>query len=452
MYRNDQSRFLYSSLLILTLALLPIHPARAQTTTADQHLYQQLYNAALEDSVISPEEEHLLRVLQQSLGLHEDVVGEALGEAVRPLAPTLDQTGRWTLVAQNMGWGAGLYGWGLPFILDVEDEKWYVGGVMSSLAASFYLTWRYTEDMHLPEARSQMQRAGSALGLQTGRAFNYLVGWWDNDSLDRAEMLILMGTVPVGGYLGDRLYRKWQPSTGMAYALSLHGEVGSNLMNTLFRTMESAPEEEDYWIENEWGWFDTDWDAYDAALREYNGKRLLFRLAGQYAGSWLGHLIYNDRQYTFGDAALLAIGRATGAFYGVMVSDLLGLYDNGGENLARFLTSGGAVAGVVFTDRFMHGKDYSFGQSALLGLGGVAGGTLALGTMIMLEVEESKVYSVSAIAGSLAGFYFTRNIVSPVPELAAVGDADRHTHSSLALRPTLIGGQLQPALTFQLRW
>ncbi|MFC1484642.1 hypothetical protein ACFL5M_02300 [Candidatus Neomarinimicrobiota bacterium] len=445
--------------LILTLAILPASPALAQAeagpqATDSQRLYQQLYQAAMEDSVISPEEERLLRTTQEALGLHEDVIGEALGDVVRPLVPTLDQSGRWTLVAQNMGWGAGLYGWGLPFVLDVNDPKWYVGGVMSSLAASFYLTWRYTEDMHLPEGRSQMQRYGSGLGLQTGRALNYLLGFWDNDDLDRTEMLIIMGTVPLGGYLGDRLYRQWQPSTGMAYALSLYGEVGSSLMNAFFLTAESPPEEEDYWIEEEpYGWVTTDYEAYDAAYREYNGKRLLYRLAGNQLGFWLGHHQYADRQYTFGDAALLAVGRAAGAFYGVMLSNLLGLYDSDAENLARFMVNGSAMAGLAAADRFMRGKDYTFGQSALLGLGGVAGGSLAVGTLIVMEVNESKIFDLAVIGGSLAGFYFTRNIVHPVPETtASAAEGHERLRTSLALRPALIDGQLHPTANLQLRW
>ena len=420
--------------LWLAAALLPTHPAFAQEattpqTTGNQQLYQQLYQAAMEDSVISPEEERLLRVLQQSLGLHEDVVGEALGEAVRPLAPALDQSGRWTLVAQNMGWGAGLYGWGIPYVLDVQDGKWYVGGVLSSLAGSFYLTWRYTEEMHLPEARSQMQRYGSALGLQAGQALKYLLGWWGNYELERGELLVLMAGVPLGGYLGDRFYQQWQPSTGMAYALSLYGEVGSSVVNSLYLSAYEGPQN-----------------------RDWRGRRLLFRMAGQHLGHWLGHRFYADRQYSFGDAALLGIGRATGAFYGAMLSLLLDLYDSNAEDIARFLVSGGGVAGLAAMDRFQQGKDYTFGQSALLGLGGVAGGTFAVGMLILMEVDEEKVYEISAIGGSLAGFYVTRKIVHPVRESSASADAGRHAHTSLALRPTLVAGQFQPTLDFQVRW
>jgi hypothetical protein len=224
-------------------------------------------------------------------------------------------------------------------------------------------------------------------------------------------------------------------------------------MNAFFLTAESPPEEADYWIENDWGWTETDWEAYDAAQREYNGKRLIYRLAGNQLGFWLGHHRYADRQYTFGDAAFLAVGRGAGAFYGLMISDLLGLHDSNAENLARFVVSGGAVAGLAAADIFMRGQDYTFGQSVLMGLGGIAGGTLAAGVLVVMEVEQIKTYDMAAIGGSLAGFLLTRNIVHPVPEsTASAAESSQRIRTSLALQPALVNGQLLPTVDFQLSW
>lgn len=125
-----------------------------------RRIYRLTYEAAMADSVITPDEDRMLAALQQALGLDEEIIEEALGDPLPARAPGLNQSGRWTLMLQNMGWGIGLYGWGIPFVLDVDDFKWYVGGEMFSLGASLYLTWKYTQMMDLPEARSQMQRYG----------------------------------------------------------------------------------------------------------------------------------------------------------------------------------------------------------------------------------------------------------------------------------------------------
>lgn len=162
--------------LLSTVSLLAAQEGTGTQEAQSQRIYRQAYEAAMIDSVISPDELQMLKSLQQTLGLPEEIVEEAVGEAMRPIVPSRIQVGRWTLVAQNMGWGLGLYGWGIPYVLDVEDFKWYFGGEMLSLGATFYLTWKYTKNMDLPEARSQMQRYGGLVGLRYGQTISGLLG------------------------------------------------------------------------------------------------------------------------------------------------------------------------------------------------------------------------------------------------------------------------------------
>lgn len=101
---------------------------------------------------------------------------------------------------------------GFPFVLKVDDFKWYVGGEMFSLGASLYLTWKYTQGVDLPEARSQMQRYGGVVGFHYGMALNRLLEG-DNPEV-RLAIMVLMTAVPAGIWAGDRLYHHWRPSTG----------------------------------------------------------------------------------------------------------------------------------------------------------------------------------------------------------------------------------------------
>ncbi len=428
--------------------------AGTQETEA-QRIYRRAYEAAMADSVISPDELQMLKSLQQTLGLHEDVIDEAVGETLRPLPPGPQQSGRWTLVAQNMGWGAVLYGGGIPFVLDVKDEKWYVGGVMLSLGTSFYLTWKYTENMDLPEARSQMQRYGGLVGLQYGRALNSMLGYWDNDSPDRGEVAVLMGAVPGGVYLGDWLYRRWRPSTGMAYALSLYAGLGSSIMRTLHQQIAPEPDSSDYGTymgDNGNGWHEFDEEAYDAEDLKWRKQRLMFDIAGYPLGTWLGHKLYGRRQYTFGDAMMLVVGRATGSMYGAIVSDIFGLKLDEHDMAISWMVTAGGLGGVWAADRFIGGEDYSFGQTAMVTLGGVAGAAFATGVVVIGDVKEREFYEIAGIVGSLGGFYLIRRIITPRPEQASARSPGRQPHVNLALLPAMVGGAVLPTLAIEARW
>ncbi len=241
-----------------TANILAAQEGAGTQESPSQRIYRQAYEAAMTDSVITPDELQMLKSLQQALGLHEDIIDEAVGEALRPLPPGPQQSGRWTLIAQNMGWGMGLYGWGIPHVLDLED-KWYIGGEMLSLGATFYLTWKYTKNIDLPEARSQMQRYGGLVGLRYGWTVSGLLGLDFREEVlysfmpTKSSVALMMAGVPLGTYLGDRLYRRWTPSTGQAYALSLNGLMTAMLINSLYSRLIPPPKRP-----QEPGWPNTD--------------------------------------------------------------------------------------------------------------------------------------------------------------------------------------------------
>ncbi len=447
--------FAYLLLGVSSSQLLAQEAAAVQESEA-QRLYRLSYEAAMADSVLSVDEVQLLRTLRQSLGIPGDIIDEALGEPPPVAAPGLNQSGRWTLMLQNMGWGLGLYGWGIPFVLDVKDGKWYVGGEMFSLGASLYLTWKYTANMDLPEARSHMQRYGGTVALQYGRALNGLLGYWDNDELDRAEIVVLMGAIPAGLYGGDRLYQQWKPSTGMAYALTLYGELGTAFMGTLHRQL-GDPEPVDPYDMYDQDPFDSaipppDYEAYDAADRDWRKQRLRYTIAGYPLGTYLGHRLYGNRQYSFGDAALLMVGRGTGAFYGIILADLLD-FDLAENDMGwRWLVMGGGLGGVVGMDWYMRGYDFTFGQAAIMTLGGVAGAAFATGFGVIMEIEEINYYELAAIGGSLGGVALARRIVSPQPESSRALGPESGPRLDLALQPMMVAGSLRPGLNLALRW
>ncbi|MFB0517104.1 MAG: hypothetical protein ACETWG_10960 [Candidatus Neomarinimicrobiota bacterium] len=168
---------------------------------------------------------------------------------------------------------------------------------------------------------------------------------------------------------------------------------------------------------------------------------------------YLGHKLYGGRRYTFGDAMMLVVGRATGNFYGAMVSDIFGLKVDKNDTAILWIVTAGGLGGLWATDRFIKGEDYSFGQTALMGLGGIAGGAFAFGLGIITDTSfESRYYEVATIGGSLAGFFLTRRIIEPRPEAGSTVGLRPGSHIDIALRPAIVGGEVLPAFGIEVRW
>ncbi len=470
---------------VMGLILATSLAAQGQVSPATEALriYRQAYEAAMLDGTISAEERVLLEALQQAMGLHEDIIDEAVGEAVRPLVPRLNRAGRWTLVAQNMGWGIGLYGWGIPYVLGAEDYKWIVAGEMFSLGAALYLTWKYTADMDLPEGRSQMQRYGSWVGLRMGQTISGLLGLdfrEDEFSFERRKghVALLMAAVPVGAYLGDRLHRRWSLSTGQAYAHGLNGTLTALWLNSLYGRLRPPPERpaSDYYSQcssqNCWqldneaernACYAVENECYGAAEEQYRRENEVWRkedndykklwrlveLAGYPLGTYLGHRYFGQRSYTFGDALMLYIGAGGGLLYGFLLADLLEVRE--WETLWLMVTTAGA-GGALAMDRYIQGVDYSFGQSALMLLGGIAGGAFGVGVGVLLEADEASFFDFAIIAGSLGGLVLTRRIILPLREGAYRSGRDREPGLSLPLQPVAMRGSMLPGVGLEIRW
>lgn len=436
----------YLLLLTASLSWLVAQDDRPPLPGEHQEIYRRVYQAALADSIITPEEQRMLEALQQALGLHRDEVDLALGEVAPPQPPGPQSTGRWTLMAQNMAWGMGLYGWGIPFVLDVRDFKWYIGGEMFSLGSALYLTWKYTEGMDLPESRSQMQRFGGLVGLHYGAALSGIM-----KLSDRPNVFLLMAAVPAGTWVGDRFYRSWRPSTGQAYALALHGELGRSVMGQIYRQVYVHPEEPEWGIGEDWAAYDQRYETYEDDRDDWKRLDRVFQVSGYPLGIYLGRRHYGERQYSFGDAMMLTLGRGVGTLYGLLLADLAGLEFGEQDNPRRWFTIGGGLGGLVGIDRYIQGRDYTFGQAAIMALGGAAGGAFALGLGFIIEAE-SDFFKVAAIAGSLAGFGLTRKIVSPASEYPGGDNSRKAPKVELAIRPLVTAGSILPALSIGLRW
>ncbi|MCH7574062.1 MAG: hypothetical protein IIA59_02965 [Candidatus Marinimicrobia bacterium] len=457
---------IFASLVIL-VSSLGAQDTEGQREAANRQLYLMMYNTAMSDSVISVDERMQLETLQQALGLNIDIMEDMYASPALPLEPRLDQSGRWTLMAQNMAWGSGLYGFGIPLVLDVNDGKWYLAGFMFGLGGAMITTWNYTSGLHFPEGRSMLQRSGGTIGMHYGIALAQLI-----DVEARGSMAITMAAVPAGIYVGDMIFRKWDPTTGMAYAMSTHAELGRFFFSTLHRQLAAPPVEPQYTYGNYYTYdeetqtyyfdqkaWDADRNEYNSDLDQYNKKfkswrnlRNLFMLSGYPVGFYLGQRLYGQRDYSFGDAALIMVGRWGGALYGLITADLLEMEFDEQAMGWRWMIIGGGMGGLYGMDRWIEGSNYSFGQAFLMSLGALAGAGFSMGVGVILEVDDLKFYQITGMAGALGGMAWVKANVNPGLERASSG-IHRKRPVQLSMLPMAGSpGRALPGLTLQLRW
>jgi len=416
-------------------------------TLSSAEIYELVYRTALEDGKINPSEKALLTTLRKSLGLSPASKVEVESRFKFVDAPTLDQSGRWPLVAQNMVYGAAIYGWMIPYVLDVQDYKWYVGSEMMSLGGAYYLTYKYTKNMEITHARAQMMRAGSAVGLRYGQGLNALLELDRGDS--RAWAWMLMASVPAGIWVGDQFYHRWQPSNGQAWSLTLWSEIGASTMRRLYHFVREEPQKPWYGY-----WDDSEYAAWERKHDDWLKQRLLFEMAGYPLGVYVGRHYFGDRQYTFGDALMLIQGWGVGQLYSLMLADILDMdFD---QNIWRMVVTAGGVGGTLFMDHFLKGRDYSFGQSVLSVLGTGSGITFGMGVAVILEVDDFKSAEFLSIAGGVIGFFLSDKMLEVKSEKTLTAAMDRPQVSVL---PTFQivpdesrGVRLLPAVALDVRF
>jgi len=399
-------------------------------------IYKQAFKTASFDKRIKDDEKAILKSLRKSLYLSKFDAKNIEYNISISEENILDQSGRWPLVLQNIAWGAGLYGWGLPYMLNVDDEKWFVASELMSFAGSFYLTYKYTENMDIPHSRAQMMRLGSGIGYHYGYALGKIAGVdFDFDSDDRGYIALLMASVPAGIWAGDKLYQRWQPTNGQSWAITLATAMGAMATSNIHYVVEKRPEEpmyfyeydpiigdpivDDPYIDN----FEKSdkYKKYEQELEDWERVQGILYLGAYPLSLYLGNKIFGEKDYSFGDATILYQGWGTGMIYSLMFMDMAHI---DGDDSYLVGTMIGGLAGVyIYDKKLLSGFDYSIGESILLGLGTISGGTFGAGIGVIVEGKR-EVIQLGGLAGGIVGTWITRKILNPEKDGMAFGKND----------------------------
>ncbi|MFL2997172.1 MAG: hypothetical protein ACJZ1Q_00290 [Candidatus Neomarinimicrobiota bacterium] len=373
-----------------------------------KEIYKDVYQTAILDGNIDNSEKVMLGALQVSLQLSDiEIYDLKINDERIPINTinskqglVLNKSGRWPLVAQNMAWGVGLYGWGIPYILDADDFKWFIGTQMISLGGAFYFTYNLTRTMEISHSRSHMFRAGSVLGFRYGWGINTLLDLWKRGDPSKSSITVLMASVPVGSYAGDFVYKKYNPTNGQAWGMTILTELTSYTIRQFHHIIDTKPENDYYYASN--------YDELDTlSYRNWLKRHTLIDFVSYPIGLYLSHNYVKNKSYTFGDGIMLLQGRTVGWIYGLLLNSISDIdFEDSSARISRVALS---IGGTYLLDNIIKDKDYTFGQSVLTILGTASGMAFGLGSAVIMEIDDG--WEPFMMVGGLAGLYFSNSIL-----------------------------------------
>lgn len=340
--------------------------------------------------------------------------------------PTLNQEARWRTIWSAMGIGNSLYGFGLPFVLEIDDQRVANGMRLLMFGEGFYASWRYTQNMDLPLGRWQFQMTGAQLGAASLLLLMATVGfenWVEFDEDGKIALTYVMAAVPVGVWQADRAYRNWDLSDGQASVIS--SSVGLGAFNTLGAI----------------GLLHSDhWEWTENLTRLYT----ILTYSGSLAGGWLAKEYVWDRSYTEDDAVFLGLSTVVGVIDALLLTQFLNIDQ---RKPVTFLLMAGANGFWYWADRVNRNVDLKRGDGRIIGLGAFAAHLtwLGIGTILNFDFDTSFA-RVMDMATITSGWYFTYRWVSTKQERLHGGiDSGRRR---ISLAPTLMfnGESFMPGL------
>ena len=333
---------------------------------------------------------------------------------------SLNQEARWRTIYAAMGVGNTLYGGGIPYLLDWDqDDDEYIGFRLLVFGATFTLSSSYTKNMDLPLGRSYLQFAGANLGFYSIVPIISVVGlknWSEFDPDGKVALGYTMVSTPYGSVLADRAYAKWNLSNGQSFLISLGFNLGA--LNSVGVIQQ------------------TDWYSWSQKNPE-NFARWTTSLV--YAGALVGgkvakEIALKNSSITEGDVAFLNLSMGLGYLNSLLLGYAVDINHYKDQTM---LTMVGINSFLYLADRL--NKKYGSltqGQEKIVGLGAGSAYLAWVGTALITGIDygerSSRFLDVASIT---AGWYFSRkNISSDVSS----GNSFIKKDMALTINPTLL--------------
>ncbi|MES1172506.1 MAG: hypothetical protein ABUL77_04655 [Bacteroidota bacterium] len=296
-----------------------------------------------------------------------------------------ERGGRVVLLGTTTLAGLALWGWTLPTMFDIQNDRGFIGLYMVTAGASFGVPFLLTRRGPATWGMANMTWLGATRGALAGLAVETLIAATGGGKAGMA------GGVFAGSVLGAAgaalLAREKQVTPGKAHFVGIGGDVGALTGLGVARL--------------------TGLDQMDkeSNTRDSNfGFRMMagFALGGGALGLVGGHLLSRGGDYTWGDAEVMRLPIAIGVTGAGMIMDWSGT--DSSRAIVGALVAGG-LGGAVVGRQLVRDRDYGVGQGFLMDLGTVAGALAAMGSVYLVTgSDRSETYLTSGFIGAAAVF------------------------------------------------
>jgi hypothetical protein len=333
-----------------------------------------------------------------------------------------DREGRGGLVLRQTVLGVGFYGWAVPAILNLTDDRAQVATYLLTAGASFYLPYRLTRDVAVSDAHRSFVLWGGTRGIAHGALLGGILNgpeteseFQSSDGWDKRDR-VLLGSALAGSIAGSYLAFKAVDWTGMDPGTArLWGAMGDFGILAGLGTAYAMGlyDEEPRVVPGDPVGFE-EW--HTPRLRLGHAVTLAAAGGGLYAGKWLGE----RERYTAGNVTALGSMAALGAHF---VLPALELADADDKVMVAGAVAGG-VGGIVIGNRMLRARAFTEGDGLILLAGHIAGGLTAAGITYLIVEDGSRengtlLYLTTTALGSAAGFAFTYRALDGRRESAA---------------------------------
>ncbi|MBT3342250.1 MAG: hypothetical protein HN712_16315 [Gemmatimonadetes bacterium] len=296
-----------------------------------------------------------------------------------------DHSGRGELIFDSIVLSLAVYGPSAPVVLGIRGSRPGLAAYMLTSSGGFYVPYRLTRHRDVTRAHRQLTQYGATRGFIGGFVLKHLIlgGGGYRANFRFANATSVAGALTGFGAVSWRGY-----SRGQSELVGVMGDFGLATGGCLAHAI---------------GWYGDD--------TRRAGDALVLASAG--AGLWLGQRLGQYRHYTRGDAYILRAGGVAGAIATLPFVDAFGTSSD--RVISAALMAGGA-AGVVFTDRLMVPRDFTFGEGLIVSGGELAGALLCMGLTYLADTGgdfDSLAYTTAAAAGSTGGFALTFRMLTP---------------------------------------
>ncbi len=285
------------------------------------------------------------------------------------------------------------YGWMVPFALDVDDTKSFVGLYLLAAAGRFTVPFLLTRRDQITRGMSTLGSTGSYLGFAHGAVvYSLLAGQDGADSL--AGTRALVGTMLAGSIVEGALGYWWaqendtSPGQASSIAFGSAWGFGYGAVGQLLLSGDEPP------------------------FRSTMGALLTGSVGGVLGGYYYDKL----RKPSEGDSRLMSFSGLLGAGLAA-VPLVLGEVEDARTIAGSLLI--GASLGLYAGDLLTKDQTYSRGQSGVMMLGSLAGGLVGAGGAFMVSPDDGntgKWVIAGSSFGAIAGLYAMIQAVEPKQE------------------------------------